>query len=172
MECPVTRCKVAVDRSSTREIRGDLLAPKWRRCRGNTKRPKNSFEVGTLSQLATVFNPKRVLVVFAGVGQDMVEIDQACRGRCDIVGVEINAQMVQDALETQPKWFRDFFARSNIKLVVAEAREYLERDRSKYDAILLSWWGAGTSHYVGTAGALSEYLYTREALSIPGCSPK
>ena len=32
--------------------------------------------------------PKRILVVFAGVGRDMVELDCMAEGRADITGVE------------------------------------------------------------------------------------
>jgi hypothetical protein len=114
------------------------------------------------SELAVMFKPKRVLVLFAGVGADMVEIDRACGGRCEITGVEINRQMVEHALATGPQELRSFLGKPGIKLEVAEAREYLERDTSHYDVILLSWWGAGTSYYVGTSGKLAQYAYTKE----------
>lgn len=114
------------------------------------------------SKLAVMFRPKRVLVLFAGVGRDMVEIDRACAGRCEITGVEINRQMVEHALATGPQELRSFLGKPGIKLEIAEAREYLERDTSRYDVILLSWWGAGTSYYVGTSGKLAQYAYTKE----------
>jgi hypothetical protein len=115
------------------------------------------------SNLATMFEPRRVLVLFAGVGGDMVDIDRLCGGKCDITGVEINRQMVTHALTEGDPRLREFLSRPGIELHVAEAREYLERDTSRYDAILLSWWGAGASHYVGTSGMLAQYLYTKEA---------
>ena len=34
--------------------------------------------------------PKRILVLFAGVGRDMVELDCLAQGRADITGVELN----------------------------------------------------------------------------------
>ncbi len=117
----------------------------------------------SLSSLATMFRPKRVLVLFAGVGADMVQIDRQCGGNCEITGVEINRQMVEHALAGGAPGLRAFLSRPGIELEVAEAREFLERDRKRYDAILLSWWGAGTSHYVGTSGKLAQYLYTRQA---------
>jgi hypothetical protein len=93
----------------------------------------------------------------------MVSIDAACNGRCDITGVEINRHMVEHALTHGDARLQQFLARPNIHLEVSEAREFLERDVSKYDAILISWWGAGTSNYMGTAGKLPQYLYTKEA---------
>jgi hypothetical protein len=119
---------------------------------------------GTANErLVTMYQPKRVLVIFAGVGADMLSIDENCGGSCDITGVEINRQMVDHALTTSPR-LKEFLSRPNIDLQVAEGREYLERDQTQYDAILLSWWGAGTSYYVGAAGRLSQFMYTKEAI--------
>jgi hypothetical protein len=119
-----------------------------------------------LERVVAAFHPKRVLVLFAGVGADMVAIDALCDGKCDISGVEINRSMVEHALSTGDTRLREFLSRPNINLHVAEAREFLERDQAKYDVILLSWWGAGTSQYVGTSGRLAEYLYTKEAFAV------
>lgn len=118
-----------------------------------------------LAQLTTMFAPKRVLVLFAGVGDDMVAIDADGHGAIDISGVEINRDMVDHAISSGDPRLREFLSRPNIHLNVAEAREFLARDRSKYDAILLSWRGAGTSHYIGSSGFLSQYLYTKEAFA-------
>lgn len=117
----------------------------------------------SLTPLATALHPKRVLVLFAGVGADMLEVDRQCGGRCEISGVEINRQMIDHARAVGFPGLNELTSRPGIELHVAEAREYLERDRSRYDAILLSWWGAGVSHYVGTSGKLAQYLYTEEA---------
>jgi len=118
---------------------------------------------GQWSRLAAVFRPKRVLVLFAGVGSDMANIYDECGGTCEIVGVEINGHMVEHALSGAAPGVSELLSRPGVRLVTAEAREFLGRDRSRYDAILLSWWGAGTSHYLGTSGQLAQYLYTTEA---------
>ncbi|WP_126176419.1 hypothetical protein [Tsuneonella rigui] len=114
-------------------------------------------------KLAATLEPKDILVLFAGVGQDMRQLDTACEGKCNITGVEINRDMVEHELAVRPST-RAFLAKPNIQLKVAEAREYLERDHRKYDSILLSWWGAGTSFFLGTSGQLAEHLYTKEAI--------
>ncbi len=116
-----------------------------------------------LARLATVFKPKRVLVLFAGVGADMATIHDECGGSCEIVGVEINAHMVEHALSQGFPGVDGLLGKPGVTLVTAEAREFLGRDEGKYDAILLSWWGAGTSYYLGTSGQLAQYLYTVEA---------
>ena len=115
------------------------------------------------AELVTMFAPKRVLILFAGVGRDIMDVDRFCGGTCKITGVEINSLMVRHALNEGPEHIRSMLARPEIDLEVAEAREFLERDQGTYDAILLSWWGAGASHYVGTAGRLAGYMYTKEA---------
>lgn len=115
------------------------------------------------SKLGAVFDPERVLVLFAGVGMDMVHIDDACAGKCQIVGVEINEHMVDHAIVEDLPGVRELLDKAGAELVTAEAREYLGRDRTQYDSIVLSWWGAGTSHYLGVSGQLAQYLYTVEA---------
>lgn len=116
-----------------------------------------------LSRFVTMYGAKRILVLFAGVGSDMVALDRQCGGRCTITGVEINRQMVEHALAGGSPGMRRFLDRPEIRLEVAEAREFLGRDPNRYDAILLSWWGAGTSHYLGTSGMLAQYMYTKQA---------
>jgi hypothetical protein len=117
----------------------------------------------SLTPLVTALKPKRVLVLFAGVGADMVEVDRQCGGACEITGVEINRHMIDHARSEGFPELNGLTSRPRIDLQVAEAREYLERDKSRYDAILMSWRGAGTSHFVGTSGRLAQYLYTKEA---------
>ena len=114
------------------------------------------------SALTTIFEPKDVLVLFAGVGRDMLEINSRCQGKCNITGVEINRHMVERARRIDPD-LNEFLNRDNLHLEVAEAREFIGRTDKKFDSILLSWWGAGTAHAVGTTVGLAEYLYTKEA---------
>lgn len=113
------------------------------------------------ARIAMALAPRKVLVLFAGVGDDMVAIDGLCRAQCEVTGVEINRTMTDHAVAASPG-LRAFLGRENIDLVNAEAREFLERDRNRYDAILLSWSGAGYSYYVGSTGSLAQYVYTRE----------
>jgi len=116
-----------------------------------------------LARLAMALEPERSLVIFAGAGSDMIQMDGLCGGRCEITGVELNRQLVEDALSRESYGLRRFLARPGLELVVAEGREYLERDGRLYNSILLSWSGASFAHYVGTAGHTTQYLYTREA---------
>jgi hypothetical protein len=157
---------------------GDVFAHEdgagWAIAPGDRREPKNSDDrlynyltsSHQLSRLATMYKPKKVLVLFAGVGADIATIDQNCNGECEITGVEINRQMVEYALANRVPGVAALLDKPNVELVIAEAREFLGRDTNRYDAILLSWWGAGTSQYLGTSGGLAQYMYTTEAFAM------
>jgi hypothetical protein len=147
----------ANDRSLVRDIYAQADGAGWANA---TYNPLDSVFQAAITM---ALEPRKVLVLFAGVGYDMRHIDDLCRDECDITGVEINKQMVAHAVKQDPG-LAAFLAKPNISLEIAEAREFLEGDRNNYDAILLAWSGAGFSYYMGTAGALAQYLYTREAL--------
>ena len=79
--------------------------------------------------------PERILVLFAGVGRDMVELDGMAQGRADITGVELNPAVVdlyRDPLLAGMN-LRAFHARPNMHLVVREGRDFLDNDRGRYD---------------------------------------
>jgi len=111
--------------------------------------------------------PERVLVLFAGVGRDMVELDGMAQGRADITGVELNRAVVdlyRDPLLVGMN-LRDFFARPNIHLVVREGRDFLNNDRGRYDLVFAATNGsinaARTGHtrkYLDTYEAMASYL--------------
>src|SRR5262245_10345788 len=98
------------------------------------------------SRLTALFHPRDVLVIFAGVGADMLEIDQLLEGRAQIDGVELNRDMVEHAVADPELGLAEFFSRPGIRMHVAEGREFLERTRARYDAILLSWSGASVPY--------------------------
>lgn len=118
---------------------------------------------GSIAHFASLFNPRSVLVMFAGIGNDMLQIDDITKGKTNITGVELNSQMIANALKEFPFRLSRFYNKPNINLVVSEGREYLEQNSKKYDSILLSWSGASIAYYVGTCGQTTQYLYTKEA---------
>jgi hypothetical protein len=111
--------------------------------------------------------PKRILVLFAGVGRDMVELDGMAQGRADITGVELNpavVDLVRDPLLAGMN-LRAFHARPNMHLVVREGRDFLDHDRSRYDLLFVATNGstndARTGHtrkYLDTYEAMASYL--------------
>ncbi len=109
-------------------------------------------------------DPKRILVLFAGVGRDMIELDCLARGKADITGVELNGAVVdlhRDPL-LESMNLRDFHARPNIHLVVREGRDFLNHDRGQYDLIFVATNGSTNAERTGDT---RKYLDTYEAMA-------
>ena len=108
--------------------------------------------------------PKRILVLFAGVGRDMVELDGMAQGRADITGVELNPAVVdlfRDPLLAGMN-LRAFHARPNIHLVVREGRDFLNHDRGRYDLVFVATNGSTDA---GRTGHTRKFLDTYEAMA-------
>jgi hypothetical protein len=108
--------------------------------------------------------PKRILVLFAGVGRDMVELDGMAQGKADITGVELNPAVVdlyRDPLLVGMN-LRAFHARPNIHLVVREGRDFLNNDPGRYDLLFVATNG---SINAGRTGHTRKYLDTYEAMA-------
>jgi hypothetical protein len=108
--------------------------------------------------------PKRILVLFAGVGRDMVELDCLAQGKADITGVELNpavADLERDPLLARMN-LRAFFARPNTHLVVREGRDFLNHDRGRYDLVFVATNGATND---ARTGHTRKYLETYEAMA-------
>jgi hypothetical protein len=108
--------------------------------------------------------PKRILVLFAGVGRDMVELDAMAQGRADITGVELNGavvDLVRDPLLAGMN-LRAFHARPDMHLVGREGRDFLDNDRGRYDLLFVATNGATNT---GRTGHTRKYLDTYEAMA-------
>ena len=108
--------------------------------------------------------PKRILVLFAGVGRDMVELDGMAQGNADITGVELNPAVVdlfRDPLLADMN-LRAFHARPNMHLVVREGRDFLDHDRGRYELLFVATNGATNA---GRTGHTRKYLDTTEAMA-------
>ena len=108
--------------------------------------------------------PKRMLVLFAGVGRDMVELDGLAQGQADITGVELNrdvVDLVRDPLLAGMN-LRAFHARPNMHLVVHEGRDFLNDDRGRYDLLFVATNGSTNA---GRTGHTRKYLDTYEAMA-------
>ena len=108
--------------------------------------------------------PKRILVLFAGVGRDMVELDVLAQGRADITGVELNPAVVD--LHRDPLLagmnLRAFHARPNMHLVAREGRDFLDNDRGRYDLVFVATNGSTSA---ARTGHTRKYLDTYEAMA-------
>lgn len=108
--------------------------------------------------------PKRILVLFAGVGRDMIELDCMAQGRADITGVELNPAVVdlyRDPL-LEAMNLRAFYARPNLHLVAREGRDFLDNDPGRYDLLFLATNG---SINAGRTGHTRKYLDTYQAMA-------
>jgi hypothetical protein len=108
--------------------------------------------------------PKRMLVLFAGVGRDMVELDGMAQGQADITGVELNpavVDLIRDPL-LEGMNLRAFHARPNIHLVVREGRDFLDHDGGRYDLVFVSTNGSTNA---GRTGHTRKYLDTYQAMA-------
>jgi hypothetical protein len=108
--------------------------------------------------------PAHILVLFAGVGRDMIELDAMAQGRADITGVELNpavTDLVREPLLAGMN-LRAFHARPNMHLVAREGRDFLDNDRGRYDLLFVATNGATNS---GRTGHTRKFLDTYEAMA-------
>ncbi len=107
--------------------------------------------------------PKSILVMFAGIGRDMITFNAISKEKANIVGVEINRTVVD--LVHHPLLFtknlRNFTARKNIHLIQKEGRDFLNSDRHQYDLIYVANNGAV---HANRTGHTRKFLDTYEAM--------
>lgn len=109
--------------------------------------------------------PGKVLVLLAGAGADMVLIDRMTEGAADITGVEMVPEVFEWPQGQAGFGLAEFFQKPNIHIIGAEAREFLARDRNRYDCIVFSWPGASKGYFTGVTASAPGYLMTDEGLS-------
>jgi len=107
--------------------------------------------------------PARALVMFAGVGADMMALRE--NGAGHVTGVELNRTLVNGGRTLDGYRTAEFLDTDDVDLVVEEGRVFLERDKGLYDLVLLSWSGATASYYAGALGGTTQFLFTYEGLS-------
>ncbi len=110
------------------------------------------------------YEPKRMLVLFAGVGRDLVELDCLAQGKADITGVELNRAVVDLARDPSLAGMNltAFLARPNIHLVAREGRDFLDNDRGRYELVFAATNGSVNAERTGDT---RKYLDTYEAMA-------
>jgi hypothetical protein len=131
---------------------------------GDRREPGGYFELTDVPfQLG---RPVRdALVMFAGCGAQMIQINDYGRGRARVRGVELNPLVIRFGLrsETMRRYrIAEFLRLPNVELLAREGRSYLQQDRRRYDFIYAGS-DAGTSLY--RAGHSRKYLDTLEAMA-------
>ena len=107
----------------------------------------------------------RVLVMFAGCGRQMIELDWLGAGKKYLVGVEINPLVMELATQTpEIADFRiqEFYDLPNVEMNAAEGRAFLDSDDRTYDYIFVASSAATTKYKTGHS---RKYLDTTEALA-------
>ncbi|MCB9679604.1 MAG: hypothetical protein H6737_31145 [Alphaproteobacteria bacterium] len=107
--------------------------------------------------------PEDILVTFAGMGRDMVMMDELAGGTARITGVELNPTVVAWASRPDLAHTRlpAFLARPGIRLLAREGRDFLNTDAGQYDLIFVANNGAV---HAGRTGHTRKFLDTEEAM--------
>jgi hypothetical protein len=119
---------------------------------------------GHAMPFALGLRPQNILVVFAGVGRDMLLLDALAEHEARITGVELNPAVVDFATHPilEPMRLAEFFSRPGIDLVAREGRDFLNTSRETHDLIFVSTNG---SVHANRTGHTRKYLDTCEAMS-------
>lgn len=107
--------------------------------------------------------PVSALVLFAGVGRDMIRLNEYASGNIQLTGVELS-QLVPWLVTTPPYDLfnlEEFYALPNVDYRIDEGRAFLERSQQHYDLIFIGTNGATISTRFGNT---RKYLDTYEAL--------
>ncbi len=108
-----------------------------------------------------VRNPKKVLIVGAGGGADILA---ALRHRVrTIIALEVNRQVTDLLLGPFAAFSGHLFARPEVTVEIREARQFLHSTNEKYDLIQLSLIESFVNSAGGLHSAMEDYLFTVEA---------
>jgi hypothetical protein len=134
--------------------------------------PNNPYRINPRNFTALPFicgkHTRDVLVMFAGCGQQMLEIYDYSNRKAKVTGVEINP-LVKDIATTAPELteyrLKEFYDLEHIELVIEEGRSFLETNNTKYDCIYiasdaptLNYKTGHSRKYLDTIEAMTEYL--------------
>lgn len=111
-----------------------------------------------------VINPKRVLVLGAGGGEEVARARYA--GVESVTAVEINPDVVDVVRDRYAAFSGDLYERPSVEVVVADARGFASRDPRTYDLVVLptvSGYGGGGP---ALASLSEDYLLTVEAFDV------
>ena len=104
----------------------------------------------------------RILIIGAGGGLDVATALR--HGAERVTAVEINP-LITDMVEENDAESGHIYTRSDVELVVAEGRHFLEKSDDEFDLILLSGVDTQAATEAGAFALSENYLYTVEAMS-------
>jgi hypothetical protein len=110
-----------------------------------------------------LFSPRRVLVLGAGGGSEVLQARQ--HGVPEIHAVEINPQMVQLVRKDYGEFSAHLYDQPGVHVHVAEARGFVASGAHNYDLIQLPLLDSFATSSAGLYALNESYLYTTEALT-------
>ena len=105
-------------------------------------------------------NPK-VLIIGVGGGTDL--LSARYHNSSSIVVLEMNPQIIRAVRDVLGASFYHLYREPPVRLVLTEARGYLEETREKFDLIQLNPTGSFTASASGVYAQNEDYLHTIEA---------
>lgn len=78
--------------------------------------------------------------------------------------MELVSQIVSWPLAQPELPVRAFFARPEMRMQIAEAREFLARDPARYDSVFISFSGSSLAYRTGPTSHVADHVYTQEGL--------
>ena len=106
--------------------------------------------------------PGDVLVIGAGGGIDV--LTALHYGAKHVTGIEINSIIVNAVKRRYADFVGGLYSDPRVEMHVAEGRQFLKRDRRKYDLIQLSGVDTFAASQAGAFALHENYLYTVEAM--------
>ena len=107
-------------------------------------------------RLSNFKNFDKILLLFAGVGKELLGFKEMGLGREILKGIEINPILTKISSIT----YNNSLEKNLIK---DDVRNYLESSNEKFDLIVFSWSGATSAYYNGAAIHTAKFSLTREA---------
>ena len=129
---------------------------------GRKPRKLDALEVPVLLQRPT----KEVLVLYAGCGAEMIELNELLGGKAHITGVELNPLVRDLAISTKSLEryrLKEFYDLPHIDLVIDEGRHFLSTTSRKYDLVFV---GSNAATGVWMTGHSRKYLDTTQAFNL------
>ena len=118
----------------------------------------------TLALPYHVRGPKKVLVVGAGGGTDVV---LALKDKASsITAIESNAQVAELMTGPLASFSGHVYSKPEVRLLVREARQFLHGTEDRFDLIQLSLLDSFGGSAAGLTASAESYLYTTEAFSL------
>jgi len=106
-----------------------------------------------------LFNPKRVLIIGSGMGNDVWVAQKA--GVEDIDAVEIDPLILRLGYQKHPQHPYDS---ERVRVFVDDARSFMHRASKKYDMIVYGTLDSHATLSITSSIRLDNYVYTQEAL--------